>query len=269
MNKENVVILICLVCSLQVLKAQDRKSLYWTIYFNQLSIGKWQVNSEVENIRLFSPHEQNQFLIGTIGLYKFTDKVKAGSGFTYIRLYDENKDGFVIPALRPFQQVDVKHGTETLNLEHRLRTEQRFVRDTIQQRLLDSHDFTFVNRYRIQVEYSFAKKETGHFALQLSEEVFINLSSSKETFDQNRLYAGFVFQPAKTIALGLGYMWLYQNKKSKVDENRDIIHFVFQHFIDYNAQQTSSKVANNKDVTRTFSFKTLNDCLTKTNSYGR
>jgi len=225
---------VSLVLFLQLVKAQDREGYYWIRYLNQLSTGKWQINTDVDNRRFFSPHEQKQLLLRTVGLYKFSDRVKAGLGFAYSRTYESDKDNFSVPELRPFQQLELSHKVGRLDFDHRLRTEQRFVKETFQQQLLDSYDFTFRTRYRIQAGYSLAKKEKekGHVALQLREEVFVNLSNAKETFDQNRLYGGVVFQPLKPIALELGYMWWHQNQDAEPDENGDVLRFTLRHYIE-------------------------------------
>ncbi|RFS17747.1 DUF2490 domain-containing protein [Emticicia sp. C21] len=232
---KKVFLLILSIISWQTAKAQDSKSQYWTRYFNELSTRLWEVDTELENRRLFFPNKQKQLILRTAILYKFNDKVKAGAGFLYSRTNDEEQNDLAIPELRPFQQLDIKHKAGKLNFDHQLRIEQRFEQESVHQQLINNYDFTLRTRYRIQAGYPFLKKEKekGHLAVQVSEEVFANIANSKSFFDQNRLYAGLVFQPAKSIALELGYMWMFQKETDKPDENWDILRFTLRHYLDF------------------------------------
>ena len=207
--------------------AQSRETLYWTRYLAEINLGRhWEIDVETESRRLFSPPRQKQFFLRAVALYKINEKVKAGAGLGYFRMFEDEIGHFSFPELRPYQQLDVNHTIAGLDLEHSLRTEQRFEKDTLQRRRLETYSYSFRTRYRFQVDYSLAKKEKeqGHFAWQIQNEVFINVNN--EPFDQNRFYVGFVVQPFRNIALEPGYMRVFQHSKEKWD----VIRLTIRHY---------------------------------------
>jgi hypothetical protein len=110
--------------------------------------------------------------------------------------------------------------------------EERFVPNVSKAVLEDGTTFYLRFRYRIQGDYTFWKKEKHYLKGILSDEIMINGGNKiiKNTFDQNRVYAGIQLGLNPSIAVELGYLNSFQERANGVDYfNRDIIRFSFIH----------------------------------------
>jgi hypothetical protein len=104
-----------------------------------------------------------------------------------------------IPEHRLYEQAVVSHKVGTLNMQHRFRLEQRWLRYPNQT------SYTYQNRYR-QMERIEIPLKSGWY-LPIWDEILLGIPPNigARTFDQNRLFAGIGRQMG-TLKVEGGYM---------------------------------------------------------------
>ena len=237
-------LLVCFVSKAQTEKNIDHQSLLWTRYYNQLTINdKWAIHTEFDNRVFINPFEENLFLIRMHGRYKINNNVDLGAGLSYFSVatqVPEVTNDFRRPEYRSQQDITWKKEYGNITLNQRFQVEQRFFQKVNTEGLQAGTDFNWRFRYRLQGEYSCWKKESQYLKAIVYDEIMINAGENivHNTFDQNRIYAGFQYGVNKNIALELGYLNSFQQRASGFDYyDRDIIRFTFYHKIKLKEKQ--------------------------------
>lgn len=230
-----------LTCSFlysQTEKNVDHQSLLWTRYYNILTLSdKWSIHSEFDNRIFINPVEQNLYEMRFQGRYKINKDIEVGAGFAYFSVATQIPEitfDFRLPEYRGQQDISWKQDFKKFALLQRFQVEERFFHNANKDGLLSGTTFFWRFRYRLQGEYSFWKKENQFLKTIIYDELMINGGENvvKNTFDQNRIYAGLQYGVNKNIALELGYLNSFQQRASGVDYfNRDIIRFTLYHKI--------------------------------------
>jgi len=240
-------LLICFIANAQTEKNIDHQSLLWTRYYNQLTISnKWAVHTEFDNRIFINPVKQNAFVFRVQGRYKISNNVEVGTGYSYFSTTTQNPDvtyNFDTPEHRAQQDISWKHDlNSTIVLSNRFQVEERFIFNYDKDGLFIGSTFNWRFRYRLQGEFSCWKKENQYLKTIVYDELMINAGHNivKNTFDQNRIYAGLQYGVNKNIAFELGYLKSFQQRASGVDYyDRDIIRFTFYHKIGLKQKQSA------------------------------
>lgn len=222
----------------QTEKNVDHQGLFWSLYYNQLTINpKWSIHSEIDNRIFLQPVEQNLFSIRMQGRYKINENVETGVGLGYFSLASqdpENTPDFKTPEYRGIQNIAWKQNLGKTVLSQRFQIEERWIHKANKVALLPGTTYSWRFRYRLQGDYVFWKKSNQFLKALLSDELMVNFGKKiiKNTFDQNRIYAALQYGINKNIALELGYLNSFQQRSNGVDYfNRDMIRFSFIHKI--------------------------------------
>lgn len=128
--------------------------------------------------------------------YHFKNNQAITIAYAYLdidSLFDTDKTPNTIEH-RIIEQYSKKHKFGVLNVQHRLRLEQRFLEFT------DRHELQNRFRYRLSLTYPINKT----LFLGLTEEPFVNFQD--EAFHENRFYIGIGFNLLKHIQLQIGYL---------------------------------------------------------------
>lgn len=228
--------LVCFLTHGQTEKIIDHQSIFWSRYYNQLTVNeKWSLHSEFDNRLFLKPLTQNLFVIRIQGRYKINKNFETGVGAAYFSVSTQDPDilpNFKTPEYRGQQDIIWKHDLGKIVLSHRLQIEERFIHNANKQELLDGTTFSWRFRYRFQGDYFFYKKDNHYLKAILSDEILFNSGKSthKNTFDQNRIYAALQYGVHKNIAFELGYLNSFQRRANGVDFfNRDIIRLSIFH----------------------------------------
>lgn len=95
---------------------------------------------------------------------------------------------------RIMEQYSKRHNIGTLNVQHRFRLEQRFLK------FVDKHELQNRFRYRLSLKYNINRL----LFLGLTEEPFVNFEN--QAFHENRFYIGIGFNLIAHTQLQMGYM---------------------------------------------------------------
>lgn len=174
----------------------------WLMGFNQTRLhDKWSIHAEVQ-YRSFeiSPNTEQLLLRGGIN-YHINNAASTSMGYANITNYAFEKEilgGIQVLENRIWQQFILKTNLGRLNLEHRFRTEQRWLQSPDNTKYLNR--IRYLLRATVPLNKKFIEKNTVFFTLY--DEVFIHFSATP--FDRNRLYAaiGFQFMPNANIQFG-------------------------------------------------------------------
>lgn len=236
-------------------KNVDQQQLMWFRYFNKLTFSdRWQVNTQFEERAFFAPWKQHTFVSRIQLIYKLNSTVSVSQGFVNFLQspHDpESPSKFVVPELRPYQEVIIKNDMgKKLKVTHRYKIEERFFKnnDPKTEQLLSGYTFNFRVRYLFQVQLPlFNLTENKPLRLVLSDEIMVNFGESivNNAFDQNRFTAGLAYDLNKNFGLEIDYInWFQQRASGKDYYNRHITRFTLYHNIDLSKKKEKEPAKN-------------------------
>ena len=182
------------------------------------------------------------------GIYYLKNKMKLTGAFTYIQSYPNDLlPDFYAPEYRPWQMIQWKNNTKNTSFAHWIRLEERFKTRTINSsQLTNNFDFTYRLRYNVFIErpLTIKKREKGAFSLSIAEEIYLNYGKTivYNSFDQNRLFGGFLYYFNTHDFLQFGYTNVIQHLAGK-DKYKaiDAIKLTFFNNLDFRKKSSAHK----------------------------
>jgi len=213
----------------------------WLGYFNQTRLShRWGVWLDLHARRIGDDHVNrwNTEIIRPGLTYYASDALRFTAGYAYVRHFPSSTDLPVRPEHRIWQQVAWNSKIGRLALMQWLRTEQRYNRRVVGNRLGDDYAFNHRFRFNILAQYPL-KGETirpGVLNAVVQNEVFINAGKeiTYNYFDQNRFFVGLSYPFNKALMAQAGYMNLFQQQPigNRFTSNHTIRLFLF-HTLDF------------------------------------
>ncbi len=181
----------------------------WLQYYGNKKYGdKWNIHHELQYRNYNAIGDLEQLLVrGGIG-YNLTDNnnnILFGAAYIYSQNYKDEVEGIDdkenITEFRTFQQFTNFHKVSKLYVEHRLRVEQRWIREEVEN--------LFKMRYRYFLSLHLPINHTelidNTWYASTYNEIFLN-NNSDNTFDRNRTYVGIGYKLNEKLKLEAGYM---------------------------------------------------------------
>lgn len=198
---------------------------------------KWSIMSDVQERNFITPIKQNQLSLRTQVQYNLGHDWTAAGGTSYVltRAGDPTSlSTLVIPEIRINQDLNYKQKFSSFSFGHRYRMEERFIRKTMNDTLIEGHKFIERLSYTLSFEFNLlrSKNKFRSLAFKASDGIFINASKQivYNTFDQNRFYTGLNYQMYKNISIEMGYINIFQQRSSGNEfYNRNIASFSISH----------------------------------------
>jgi len=184
----------------------------WLIWNGTLNFSdQWSMFTEAQ-LRLWEiASNPNEFFARVAGQYNTSKRTLIALGYMH-SVSEPFEDGAPdTKENRIYQQFTAKNRWSRPVLEHRFRTEQRWIDSA------GETNFRNRFRYRLQATVPISRDQMGpqtHF-LNFYDEIFLNYGNRSETFDQNRLYGAYGYQFTKRNNLQLGLLW--QRRSSSRD----------------------------------------------------
>ena len=190
-----------------------------TIHTNVLWMGygsmirfhkKWSVMNDVQ---LRTTNWADKWLLYGFraGLnYDITRSVAVAAGLTLFEgAQYAGEDLFFKNEWRPWEEISCQVSLKKINLSQRLRTEQRFLQQVVDNRKTKNYQYIFRVRYRF--EWQFPLKE-NKIKLLAGNEIFLNPGylSNSLFFDQNRAFTGLSFKLSSNTNLQGQYLKIFQ-----------------------------------------------------------
>ena len=196
----SILAFLCLIGFYSKLRAQDDKSLgNWNSLMVKGRIDpKWGLMGEAHLRSQGMNFKYNYFEVKTGVSYNFNKSFASLIGMGIYQLYKPD-EFFDTPALtkefRTWLELSYKHALNRLNIDHRIREEQRFLPNAYQNRF----------RYRLAFTYPLNKPTIvkGTFSLLINDEIWLPLDGGI-TLGKNRLYGGLGYKVSNTSAFQVG-----------------------------------------------------------------
>lgn len=157
----------------------------------------WHHELQYRNYSLTGDLEQLLIRTGIGYNLNHENNVLLGYGYILSQNYVPGSEGKeTVPEHRIFQQYIGKQSINRIQIQHRLRFEQRFLQDDFRLR------FRYFLGLNIGINRPQLTSKTAYFSFY--NEVFLNTSS--KPFDRNRLYVGLGYKFNDFARLEFGYM---------------------------------------------------------------
>lgn len=198
---------------------EDREQL-WFGYFNQTRFSnRWGMWADL-HYRMTDNFVDRpfQFLFRPAVTYYIKDNLRVNVGYAYAHHFPLEGRRTSRNEHRPWQQIWWNQKYPGLTTLQWIRLEQRFNEKVVNDVEEDGYNYNFRVRYNFSFFLPLKGKEMAPktpFAAIMNE-VFLNFGDKVvyNTFDQNRLFAGFGYQFTSHLNAQLGYMNVYQQEAS-------------------------------------------------------
>lgn len=196
---------------------------------------RWAVMLDLHMRRNHFMSDNNFYFARTGMTYAIDKSLTIGAGYGHFWGYPSTKGWHeVAHEHRIFQQVQYTSKWKKVSLMQRLRNEQRWQQKMVNDQFSGSWKFTDRVRYLTSLTVSVAKNKKLP-ALVVADELMVQ--AGKEVvynpFDQNRFFIGIKEQLTSALSFDMGYMKVYQQKKSGYEFDRN---HTFRLFFYYSPQ---------------------------------
>ena len=183
----------------------------WASYGNTIRFNKkWSL---VNDVQVRTKDWADKWLLYAIrtGLnYNINEHVAVTGGLTLFESAQyAGKDLFFKNEWRPWEELSYQLKIKKINLLQRLRTEQRFLQQTVNNQKTNNYQYIFRLRYRF--EWQFPLKD-DNIKLLAGNEIFLNPGYLNNSlfFDQNRTFTGISFKLSANTNLQAQYLKIFQ-----------------------------------------------------------
>lgn len=231
-------------------KTNIHQTQLWYAYFNNLKFSdKYRLLTDVQERQFIEPvGAQGNFILRTILYRNIGDGWEAGLGSALFFNSPQKipaASNTVVPEIRPTFDIVNKQKAGNLNLGQRYRIEARFNHEVLDDKLVNGYKFSnFRFRYQFSADYPIIRnaQKKPVISVRAYDEVMVNFGKKiiSNTFDQNRIYGGLLYDMNKSFSFELGYLnWFQETSDGKSYYNRNIIRLGINHRI--NLSKSSDK----------------------------
>lgn len=198
---------------------------------------KLSLSAEAQERIVMVPYRQSQMFVKSQLSYEALRNFTLANGLAYYLNTPVDaglSKSFKVPEIRLNHDFKYNHDLGAVELGHRIRMEERFIRKRSGDSLLSGNRFVERISYLLSFEYKLKESEHHDLYLKLSDGVYMNAGKwmAHNAFDQNRFYAGLNYQLLKNLTVELGYINLYQQRISHVEYlNRNIASLAISHTV--------------------------------------
>lgn len=212
--------ILLLFCSLHLAAQKNvtTEEQTWFGAFSQIRLSqRWGIWADA-HLRLKDDFvgDLSQFIVRAGPMFYITDDVRLTAAYAYVNHFPaEGHEDISQPEHRPWQQIQWFTRWPKVRLMQWVRMEERFRRKILNDNTLgDGYNYNPRIRYNFALFLPLTKKglDPGSLQLLLNDEVMVNFGKNivYNHFDQNRFFAGLVYQINPHAQLHGGYMNLYQ-----------------------------------------------------------
>ncbi len=207
------------------LKAQTKEVQYgqqsWLDYLNQNRYSK-QWGSWIDlQLKLAEGYYKSVYATETTlgGTYYTKNNLKMVGALTYVDQIHAGTNSYHLSEYRPWQMVQLNTESPHAKFLQWLRLEERFKQTAVHDAPSSNYDFTYRLRYYFLSQIPLTKHhyQKGSLSFVASNETYFNFGKGivYNTFDQNRLSAGFYYYMNKDNIFQFGYTNVYQQLSAK------------------------------------------------------
>ena len=195
----------------------DEEQTWFGVFTQTRLTNKWGIWADA-HLRLKDDFvgDLSQGIVRAGPMYYLSDDVRLTAAYAYVHFFPAPGHANIgLPEHRPWQQVQWFMRGSKARLMQWVRLEERFRRKTLNDNELgDGYNFNWRIRYNFALFVPITQKrfEPGGLQFLVNDEMMVNFGKNivYNHFDQNRFFAGLVYQVNKHAQLHAGYMNLYQ-----------------------------------------------------------
>lgn len=200
----------------------------WATYINTIQFNKkWALVSDAQVRTVDWANKWLLYGVRSGVNYTVNTHLTLEGGFLLFRTAQYvDKNYFFKNEWRPWQGVTYNIKFNQTNFFQRLRTEERFLQETFNNKKIDSYQYLFRVRYRFEGQFSLEK----NLKLLAGNEVFVNPGHLNDSlfFDQNRTAVGLSERLGAHSTLQAQYIKIFQwRSSSRILENQNVIRVNF------------------------------------------
>jgi Protein of unknown function (DUF2490). len=211
----------------------EHTNMIWAGYYNTIQFNKkWSVVSDAQLRTMDWKEKWSQLLIRSGLSYTFSERTAVTGGFAFFKNAQySRKQLFLKNEFRPWQEFSYQVKCNKVNLIQRLRTEQRFLQQVINNTKSNRYEYIFRLRYRFEFQVPLKENE---LKLLMGNETMVNPGHLNNSlfFDQNRTFAGLHFKLRPETSLQCQYLKIFQwRSNTSVLEDQNILRVnIYQQF---------------------------------------
>ncbi len=210
-------------------------NVFWWSYSSIIQLNKKLFSVSDFQIRTKNGVDKLMLLAGRTSIqYKFSPNKSMSLGLAdFVSFNDANRVSR--NEYRFWEELNFSRDFGTMNMQHRIRTEQRLffnVQNGKQESTLSNTNNRF--RYKLELRWSLTKEKKIGVQALLANELMINSKNNGvgKYFDQNRTTAGLNFKITPAISLQLVYMYILQQRlASTIIDTIHLLRFSLFHTI--------------------------------------
>jgi hypothetical protein len=176
------------------------------------------------------------------------DDVRLTAGYAYVHHFPaEGHSGIARPEHRPWQQIQWFAKFPKARFMQWVRLEERYRRKLADDdRLAEGYNFNYRVRFNVALFVPLTRRDFGRggWQLLLNNEAHVNFGEEivYNYFDQNRLFAGLVYQATDHSQIHAGYMRVYQQLPAgNKFKNLNAIRLFYFHNFDLRSEHSQPK----------------------------
>lgn len=178
----------------------------WLMYYGDKKISeKWNFEHDLQYRNYNAIGDLEQLIVrGGIGynLSQDNNNILFGAAYFFSQNYiDEVEDKENVNEFRTYQQFNNYHNFKKLHVNHRIRFEQRWIQNEV--------DNLFKTRFRYLVSLKLPINHTelinNTWYASTYNEIFLN-TNTQNVFERNRTYVGIGYKISSRFTLEAGYM---------------------------------------------------------------
>jgi Protein of unknown function (DUF2490) len=241
----SILLMLLGASSMTAQKVVNEEEQLWFGAFNQTRFtNRWGLWTDMHyRMKEHFVGDFSQFLIRTGPTFYVTDDVRITAAYAFVLTGPGDGRNIALPEHRPWQQVQWFTRWPKVRLMQWVRLEERFRRKLLTpDELGDGYNFNPRIRYNMALFLPLTRKglQPGGLQFLLNNEVMVNFGKNivYNHFDQNRFFAGLVYQLNPHAQIHAGYMNLYQQQAvGNVFRNQHTIRVYYFHNFDLRKAQ--------------------------------
>lgn len=214
-------------------RTTQHTNMFWAGYYNTIRLSnKWSIASDAQLRTTDWTDKWSQLLVRSGLAYSFNKNFSVTGGFAFFKNAKyADKELLLKNEWRPWQELFYQLPLHKIYLVQRLRTEQRFLQEVVNNKKINSYQYVFRLRYKF--EWQFPLQE-NNIRLLIGNEIMINPGyiNTKLFFDQNRTSSGINFKLNSVTNLQCQYIKIFQwHSNTSVLEDQNVFRVnIFQQF---------------------------------------
>jgi hypothetical protein len=234
----SIIIFILSSIILGQVKSISRSNQQWIQYYNQTKFAeRWTFLAD-GGLRWKEKLSSSSQYIARLGVgYSVNENIRVAVGIAHLGFFlSDNLDKI---EFRPYQKFLNNRSFGKIDLFHRFRIEERYLRKVMDGKISSDDNFNFRFRYSVSLSIPLFKLFTSYpgeeVSLSVGDEIFINAGKEVvyNVFDQNRILLGLIIRLKRNLRIEFTYNSQFAAVNSPAKYNyTDIVWIKITHKLD-------------------------------------